>query len=403
MKYLHIMPPSQRMMRGYLLMLRKYFNCSDHTILFSGPARGNDVGLLLFENTIDYSELGKGKIKKYRAFSRLFSSAEHIVFHQFSPNIFLLLFLFFHRKFLKKSIWVIWGIDLYNYKYKSGTLKAKLLNYVGYTCRKYIGIPVVLHPMDIDVYRREFGEQPVLCAPYDTANDIWHHLDELIQEIAEEQDGNLREMEGQTKLDGLEECSKETTAMAPVNILVGHNAHVFNRHREVLNILERFNQENIMLHLPLSYGNDGAERVANYPRKVKEYAKILFPQKVKTLEKLMDKWRYDKFLASIDIAVLGAPRQNALGNIIRLLYMGKKVYLAPDNPLYEFLKEKGFHIYSIEDLKNASFEEFIAPPPQDGPHPWLKEYYSTASAARQWKQVFDYAEGRISFHDVVFP
>ena len=61
MKYLHIMPPSQRMMKGYLIMLRKYFNWEEHTILFSSPASGSDKGMLLFENTIDFPQLGKGK------------------------------------------------------------------------------------------------------------------------------------------------------------------------------------------------------------------------------------------------------------------------------------------------------------------------------------------------------
>ena len=100
--------------------------------------------------------------------------------------------------------------------------------------------------------------------------------------------------------------------------------------------------ENVEIHLPLSYGNGGTDHINDYPRMVEEYAKILFPNKVKVLKKLISKWDYDVFLSTIDIAILGAPRQNALGNIIRLLYMGKKVYLAPDNPLFYFLKEKFF-------------------------------------------------------------
>lgn len=399
MKYLHIMPPSQRMMKGYLMMLRKYFNREEHTILFSSQANGVDKGMLLFENTIDFPQLGKGKIKKYLSFNKLFSQAEHIVFHQFIPNLSLLIFLFFHKKYLQKAIWVMWGIDLYNYKYKSKHIKHRILNYIGKVCRQHLGIPVALLPIDIEVYEKEFGKKPVLCAPYGTADDIWKHLDELVQKnLQQEVRQILKERnESDSNIDD------EYEEKPPLRILIGHNSHTFNRHAYILNQIERFSVENIEIYLPLSYGNGGTDHINDYPRMVEEYAKILFPNKVKVMKKLISKWDYDVFLSTIDIAILGAPRQNALGNIIRLLYMGKKVYLAPDNPLFYFLKEKGFTIYNIEDLKDISYEAFSLLSKQSEPNPWLKKYFGTDSAAHLWKQVFDYAEGKITFEEINIP
>ena len=354
-------------------MLKRYFEKKEHVILFGSTAVGADVGMLLFENAINYPELGRGKISKYRSFMRLFSEAEHIVFHQFYPNLSLMLLLFFHKKFLDKAIWVIWGIDLYNYKYRDPKIKEKILNYLGYSCRKRIGFPVVLLPPDEKVYHEEFGDKAVLCAPYGTAENIWKHLEELkaLREEKENEEG-----EGKT-----------------IRILVGHNAHPFNRHRMVLDMLLRFNMEDIRLCMPLSYGNDGAERIADYPRMVEEYAKILFPQKVSVQKKLMTKWDYDRYLSGIDIGIFGAPRQNALGNIIRLIYMGKKVFLSSDNPLYPFLKEKGVPVFDMDLLKTISFEEFAAPVESEEGKDWVVDYFSMDSAARRWREVFDHVEG----------
>ena len=96
----------------------------------------------------------------------------------------------------------------------------------------------------------------------------------------------------------------------------------------------------------------------------------------------------------MDVSILGAPRQNALGNIIPLLYMGKKLYLSEANPLFEFFKSKGFEIHNIKELYGAKYEDIIAPITKSYPNPWIKNYYSVDSNAKRWDVVFGFSDGR---------
>ena len=61
---------------------------------------------------------------------------------------------------------------------------------------------------------------------------------------------------------------------------------------------------------------------------------------------------YNAFLDSIPVAIFGAMRQEAAGNIIRLLKSGTKVYLRERNPLYQYYKKRGFIVFSFENELN---------------------------------------------------
>ena len=57
---------------------------------------------------------------------------------------------------------------------------------------------------------------------------------------------------------------------------------------------------------------------------------------------------YNNFLDSIPVAIFGTMRQEAAGNIMRLLKSGTKVYFREKNPLFQYYKEKGFIVFSFE-------------------------------------------------------
>jgi len=71
--------------------------------------------------------------------------------------------------------------------------------------------------------------------------------------------------------------------------------------------------------------------------------------------------KYNSQLERAAIAIFNNKRQQALGNIIALLWMGCKVYLNPSNPIYLFLKRKGFHVFEFtNELTNDSFLKGIS-------------------------------------------
>ena len=57
---------------------------------------------------------------------------------------------------------------------------------------------------------------------------------------------------------------------------------------------------------------------------------------------------YNKILEGVKIAILNNRRQQAIGNIIALLYMGAKVFLSKKNTYYHFLKRNNIIVYCYE-------------------------------------------------------
>ena len=377
-KYLHICAPSTRMLKSYIMMLQDKFDLSEHYFLCRVQSTGGDGFTSITGNIINFNDLGKGKIRKYFALSKIFKESKNIVIHGFVFNVPWIIFLYLHRSHLKRAIWIIWGIDLYNFIRTSGNkLKNKILNHIEYQCRYACKTSIAVFPTDVSVFKKCFGEtKEVMMVPLVFNNVVFQEYDELIN---------------------INKSSRLQNENKTINIMVGHNAYPFNRHGEVLLLLERFKYKNIFITLPLSYGNDFVNAKENYVESLQHLIKNLsMEEKTRVLTKLIPKTRYNKFLANIDIAILNANRQNALGNIVALLYMGKKVYLAKDNPLFNFFSEKGFEIHDVQEIASSSFDEFVEPIKTPFPHPWIKFFYSIETAAPRWKIVFDYNDGKLT-------
>lgn len=474
MKYLHIMVASKRMLMGYVTMLRAHFPADEHPILYRSDVPSSERILMLFDNVMEFADLGNGKLNKFKGLKKLMKEVDHIVWHGFNLNAKWVLFMYLHKRFLKKSSWLIWGIDIYNYIRPKTSLKNRLLNYIETKCRKIIPDAVVLNEADIPVYHDMISDRKVTWATYPIAEENWQIMDEYLKGLhILDENGNvvpaeLRENDDQTNfeyVDGAVEYvgtgnhtdladDNETEAPSeesgdyssvekllrslflsdkdndpdnnykitlefqqtnnethfvyhreisggktadsdPIKIIVGNNAHHFNKHQQILLQLKKFKDENIMIYVPLSYGNDYHSAKMNYTESIKQYVASEFPdKKYQILTKLMPQNKYTKLLTEFDIGIFPADRQNALGNINKMLYMGKKVYLSNKNPLYDFFVSKGFEIHDVEELNDTSYEEFIRPISVEYPNPWLKDFYSSDGSARLWQKVFDKMNGK---------
>lgn len=501
MKYLHVIVPSVRVMKGYMMMHRHYFNNGQHFFLTHRATLPDDEVLLFGRNVMDYTELGKGKLKKYRAIKKLFGQYDCILFHGLGISNKWILWLFLNQSVLKKCAWFVWGIDMYNYLLPDKGLKNKFLNYINEIVRKKIAYPCVAFPTDKKIFEEKFGTKrkvfitssPNSDQTFEELNEIFQNirekketesdadnreqafeaLDEIVCKIKEKQDefGNLtddsnimfekwdkaikdmKKTQNQIKLQVFTEKSepvfknidkiiqsirsqqknlddsnhdpdkafdeweetineikikyaelktlefsgeteKKEKIKPLVRIMVGNNAHSFNRHKEIIDILERFKSENIRVVIPVNYGEDDFCG-PNYVRRLIKYASLILGSKAACMTKFLKLREYHFFLGSVDIAIFNANRQNALGNIIKLLYLGKKVYLNKnDNPLFDYLVKVGMPIHDVEELKTISYEEFISPDTEFNKQ-WITDTYSECGAARQWQEVFDYIEQNI--------
>ena len=139
-----------------------------------------------------------------------------------------------------------------------------------------------------------------------------------------------------------------------IAIQLGNSATPSNNHILIMKKLLKFKEENIKIFAPLSYGDN------EYADKVIKVGKELFAEKFVGLTDFMTIDKYNEFMNQIDIALFGIKRQQALANIMALLYFGKKVYLRKGSIVEHYFKtECNCNIETIEEIDGMNFHEFI--------------------------------------------
>lgn len=123
----------------------------------------------------------------------------------------------------------------------------------------------------------------------------------------------------------------------------------------MLQILERYKTEDIRICAPLSYGDP------QHALKVVEAGKAIFGNKFVALTNLMPVDAYLIFLTQIDIAIFNHRRQQAMGNTITLLGLGKKVFMRAGTTHSNFLNAIGVKVFDTGEfsLESISFETKI--------------------------------------------
>lgn len=132
------------------------------------------------------------------------------------------------------------------------------------------------------------------------------------------------------------------------DILIGNNSSYTNNHIDTFDFISKldFNFQHRKIIVPLSYGNK------EYGKLVKEKGGELFPNSFLPLDDFLPKDDYIRILKSCGFVIFNNIRQQALGNIIIMLYLGSKVFLNESSPLYDYLSKKGFILYSLQELRH---------------------------------------------------
>jgi len=345
--------------------------------------------LLLFENTVELSMLGKRRIRKFINIRKELRQADRVVFHGFVPNTKWFLMLSTCQDIFDKAIWVIWGIDLYNYKRRERSMLDRWRNKMEKRFRERLRYPVVLNEADIPIYKKEFGTQSVMCASYGFMKQRFMQMDRIIAE-----------RETQDKMQAMQDGSTQETRKA-LNIQVGNNGFPFNRHRQIFekleHILEGEHHDDIKVHVPLSYGNGTLCDNFTYVTAVQNYARKKYPNQVNLMTDMISNVEYTMHLAQMDVAVFNAPRHNALGNMLQLIYMGKKIYMTRESPLFDEFRKIGFIIHDINDLDTVTYEDLISPETGNLKHPWIYRTQCISEIFGMWDNVFSYVEGKTDY------
>ncbi len=295
-----------------------------------------------------------GAVKHYARVFRDIQRAEKVILHGlFDVRLIILLSLM--PWVLKKCYWVIWGGDLYFYQRPKLRKRDKVKEMFRAFVIKRMGYLVTYIPGDVALAREWYGAKGEYreCLMY-----LSNTVDK--QFIANEFE------------------QKEPVNEA-INIIVGNSADPSNNHIEVLTKLADYKNDDIRLLVPLSYGDK------KHAEKVISYGKNQFEDKFHPLTDFMPLDDYQKILCSADIAIFNHKRQQAMGNTINLLGMGKTVYIRKGVSQLKFLESLGIELRKLDDFDLTCLPKES----QKNNQKIVQQYFSEKQLLRHWNTIFE--------------
>lgn len=130
------------------------------------------------------------------------------------------------------------------------------------------------------------------------------------------------------------------------NILIGNSSTYTNNHLDVFEMLSSLQLNTQKILCPLSYGDQ------QYREDIIEAGLNQFGDNFSPITDFIGIEDYVQLLSSCSSVIMGHLRQQALGNIVIMLYLGAKVFLDTRSPVYRFFKKNNAVIYSHEEIKS---------------------------------------------------
>lgn len=364
MNILHIMPIGSPVYNENIIKMINYnktdFMRNKHKFILVNESNRNLI--YKYENVEFNSNILKGRLKN---FNKICSDYDYIFLHSLSLNNKQMFFL--KKENLKKIVWCIWGHDLY----KKNNFEKKILSFKNLKIlinkilflefkrkvKKFYAIALGFKYDSLKV-REIYGEKiKILNAPYGIGYTNYE-IDKILNK------NKLRE--------------KNT-----IKIMIGHSGYSFLNHENLLKKLFKYKDENIIISIPLSYGED------KYINKIKNISKNLFKEKIEIIDNMMSLDEYLEYLSTVDIAIFDYKHQAALANITVLQYMNKKIYLNEDGILYKFMKNEGIKTFNVQDIGKLPFKELIKVEYFDNKKSTLSEcFLNEKNILNLWKKVF---------------
>ncbi|WP_128896350.1 TDP-N-acetylfucosamine:lipid II N-acetylfucosaminyltransferase [Longirhabdus pacifica] len=334
-KYLHIMThPAMFFNENIIDMIHlnnDTFDSAEHLFIVGYEDIYNKYKM--YDNVI---LIPKIMTKNYGKFLRYCNNAQFVFLHQNWFYDFIRL-LITPIKIRKKYIWCVWGHDLYtNYGMTTG-LKERTKMFlrkiggllINFESKYYKGIGIGFKYDALEIKKRFKKNINIYLCPYRIG------LDKEVVERIKSSNDTVYENKSNIK------------------IMIGHSAHSYLNHKKILKKLEKFKDENILISLPLVYGNQ------KYAQEVIQYSKSIFGEdKVEVLERRLSSVDYIKYLNSVDVAIMDQVQQSGLGNLYSLLFLNKKVYLNGDGVLSQAFFLEGLYLNETSQIDRQSFEEF---------------------------------------------
>lgn len=255
-----------------------------------------------------------------------------------------------------KLYWVVWGYDMYTLpKIEPGLYAPETLSYLtgenrwlhlSWTINKYEPLRFLFYTTrkkknvwnliesaqrevdyfvtyireDYELYKEKYPETK--CEFFDAAFF------------------NLNQYVGDTFMD---------QKIAGKNILIGNSNSPESNHLDVIQFLKSVPlAEDTKVYIPLSYGDNDSYKEAVIQRAEQLWGSRSFP-----LLGFMPQQAYLGILLTCGVGIFYHHRQQAMGNIIAMLWLGARIYMAAANPAFQFFKRLGIHVFDLQnDFQN---------------------------------------------------
>src|SRR5690606_3599639 len=165
------------------------------------------------------------------------------------------------------------------------------------------------------------------------------------------------------------------------DILVGNSNSLENNHLDVFDTIKRTGLKE-KVFVPLSYGNN-----QKYKKTVLEEGRKYLGDNFQPLLDFMKREDYLRLLSGCSTAVFYHYRQQAMGNILALLYMGVRVYLAEKNPVYQYLKRIGIIVFDFDKEFSLYSNSILEPEKQEINRNILDKIFSKDALQSQYEEL----------------
>ncbi|WP_305815690.1 TDP-N-acetylfucosamine:lipid II N-acetylfucosaminyltransferase [Photobacterium leiognathi] len=151
--------------------------------------------------------------------------------------------------------------------------------------------------------------------------------------------------------------------------IIGNSGDPTNNHITIINMLY-LKKYNGYLYFPLAYGDK------DYIKEVTEYANKVFPSKCYFQYDFISPNKYNHIMIEAKGGIFNHNRQQALGNILSLLYHNKEVYMNKNILSFKDLKSRGVSIFDLNEFGNVI--------PQQNNKKIIEDNFSDKKASELW-------------------
>jgi len=343
---------NEKFNKDYIDFINEEFDLKDHKFLFLGGHKSDVRPIPEYSNVEVGLEYGMNRTINWNflLFKNCYK-AEKIYLHGFT-NSKVIKFLFYNPSLLKKCNWIIWGGDLYSYEYPKETFKKKWKEFMKKFCIKRFGGLITYLKGDYELAKKWYGAKGEYfkCIMYPSNL----HKDLNIIEIDKDK--------------------------SKTYIQIGNSSHRSNNHKEVIDKLVKYKDENIEIICPLSYGDE------KYSEEIERYGKEKFGSKFLALTDFLPFDEYLNILGKIDIAIFNHKRQQAMGNIITLLGLGKTVYIRDDISTWSLLEEI---LVKVKASNGEITLDLLSEIECENNSYTIKKRFSEKNLKEEWRNIFN--------------